>query len=155
MIAASLVALVACVGHVRSYPLYPNPQLRREAATVARLTGIVATVDGVDVASHGDTFDLASGCHVVTLPRTLGQGGEHEPWSVDVPRLVFAFRMVGGHTYAIEHQVHMGSDRIGSVTVSATERDGSGAVVAQVPPSRGAQDIEDCRQWAPSQQPSP
>ena len=152
---AGLVALVGCVGHVRSYPLYPNPQARREAGKVARLTGIVATVDGVDVASHGDIFDLAPGCHLVTLVRSIGQGGEHEPWSVDVPRLVFAFKMTGGHAFVIEHQIHMNSDRNGSVTVSATERDGGGAIVAKVAPSRGAQDIEDCRQWDPSQQATP
>ena len=138
---------VACVGRVRSYPLYPNPEVRRELAKIARLTGIVATVDGVDVARKGDTFDLAPGCHVVTLVRTIGQGGEHEPWTVDVPRWVYAFKMTGGHVYAIEHRVQLASDRNGTVAVSAVERDGSGTTIGTVAPTRGNQDIEECKQW--------
>ena len=145
------VALVACVGHVRPYALYPNPEIQREPGKVSRLTGIVATVDGVDVARKGDTFDLAPGCHVVTLVHKIGQGGEHEPWSVDVPHWVYAFRMIAGHLYVIEHRVQMASNRNGTVTVSALERDGRGALVRPIPPSRGVQDIEDCKAWAHAQ----
>jgi len=154
---AGLVAspFAACVGQVRSYPLYPNPQVRREPSKIARLTGIVASVDGASVASNGNTFDLEPGCHVVTLLRTIGQGGEHEPWSSNVPRLVYAFKMTAGHAYVIEHRVQMGSDRNGTVTMSAVERDASGAIVGPVPPVRGGQDIEDCKQWAEAQQPAP
>jgi hypothetical protein len=109
-IGLAVAALVACVGQVRSYPLYPNPQVRREPAKVARLTGIVATVDGVSVAGKGNAFDLAPGCHVVTLVRTVGEGGEHEPWTADVPRSVYAFKMSAGHVYVIEHRVQMSSN---------------------------------------------
>jgi len=144
-------AFVACVGQVRSYPLYPNPQVRREPAKVARLTGIVATVDGVSVSSKGNTFDLAPGCHVVTLVHTVGEGGEHEPWTAEVPRSVYAFKMSAGHLYAIEHRVQMGTNRNGTVTVSALERDGSGAMIGPVAPVRGAQDIEACKQWEQAQ----
>jgi hypothetical protein len=158
--AATLVGLtastfVACVGQVRSYPLYPNPQVRREPAQIARLTGIVATVDGVSVANRGNTFDLAPGCHVVTLVRTVGQGGEHEPWTADVPRQVFAFRMMAGHAYVIEHSVQLASNRNATATVSAFERDGSGALIGPVAPVRGGQDTEECRQWEESQKPAP
>ena len=146
---------VACVGQVRSYPLYPNPGARRDPAKIARLTGIVATVDGVDVTSHGNTFDLAPGCHVVTLVRTIGQGGEDEPWTADVPRWVYAFRMTGGHVYVIESRVQMGTNQNGTVTVSAVERDGDGTIVGPVNPSRGAQDIQECREWERAQQPAP
>lgn len=148
-------SFVDCVGQVRSYPLYPNPQVRREPAKVARLTGIVGTVDGVSVAGNGNTFDLAPGCHVVTLVRTVGEGGEHEPWTAEVPRAVFAFKMSAGHVYVIEYRVQMGSNRNGTVTVSALERDGSGAAIGPVAPVRGAQDIEDCKQWQEAQQTSP
>ena len=146
---------VACVGQVRSYPLYPNPQVRREPAKVARLTGIVGSVDGVSVARDGNTFDLEPGCHVVTLVRTVGEGGDHEPWTADVPRLVYAFKMTAGHAYVIEHRVQMASNRVGIVTVSAVERDASGVLIGPVPPSRGGQDIEDCRQWETARQSSP
>jgi hypothetical protein len=148
-------AFVACVGQVRSYPLYPNPQVRREPAKVARLTGIVGTVDGASVAAFGNTFDVEPGCHVVTLVRTVGQGGEHEPWTADVPRLVFAFKMPAGHAYVIEHRVQVASNRTGTVTVTAVERDGSGAIVGPVSPVSGAQDIEDCKQWQAAQSPAP
>ena len=156
-IVAGLVVpvFVGCVGHVRAYPFYPNPEVRREPAKIARLTGIVATVDGVDVASHGSTFDLAPGCHVVTLVKKIGEFGQHEPWSADVPPRVYAFKMTAGHAYAIEHRVQMGSDRNGTVTVSAIERDGQGTVVGPVSPSRGAQEIEECRQWEQAQKPVP
>jgi hypothetical protein len=154
-ISLCLLVFVACVGHVRSYPLYPNPQVQRDPAKIARLTGIVATVDGVDVTAKGNTFDLAPGCHVVTLVRTIGQGGEHEPWSVDVPRWVYAFKMTGGHIYAIEHRVQLASNQNGTVAISALERDGSGAVFGPVAPSRGRQDIEECKEWERAQQPVP
>jgi len=153
MVGLATPAFVGCVGHGRPYPLYPNPEVRLEPAKVARLTGIVATVDGVDVAGHGDAFELAPGCHVVTLLKKLGEVGEHDPWSVDVPRNVYAFKMTGGHVYAIEHRVQMGSDRNGTVRVSAIERDGHGAIIGPVAPSRGAQDIEECKQWEQAQQP--
>lgn len=155
VICLSAPMFVACVGRVRSYPLYPNPEVRREPAKIARLTGIVATVDGVDVTSKGNTFDLAPGCHVVTLVRTIGQGGEHEPWTVDVPRWVYAFRMTGGNVYAIEHRVQLATDQNGTVAVSAVERDGSGTIIGSVKPSRGGQDIEECKQWQEAQQPLP
>jgi hypothetical protein len=148
-------ALVACVGQVRSYPLYPNPQVRREPAKIARLTGIVASVDGVSVAREGNTFDLEPGCHVVTLVRTVGQGGDHEPWTADVPRLVYAFKMTGGRIYAIEHSVQLASNQNGTVSVAAFERDGSGALIGPVAPVQGAQDIANCKQWAEAQQSSP
>ena len=154
-IGLAVAALVACVGQVRSYPLYPNPQVRREPAKVARLTGIVATVDGVSVAGKGNAFDLAPGCHVVTVVRTVGEGGEHEPWTADVPRSVYAFKMSAGHVYVIEHRVQMSSNRNGTVTVSALERDGSGAMMGPVAPVRGAQDIEDCKQWDQAQATAP
>ena len=129
--------------------------MRREPAKFARLTGIVATVDGLDVESKGNTFDLAPGCHVVTLVRRIGQGGDHEAWSVDLPRWAYAFKMTGGRVYSIEHRVQMGSDRNGTAAISAQERDGNGAIIGPVAPSRGAQDIEDCKQWEKAQQPAP
>src|ERR1039457_5937450 len=64
---AAVLVSVACVGQVRSYPLYPRPEVQREAGKIARLTGPVATVDGVDVTDKVMTFDLLPGCHVVTL----------------------------------------------------------------------------------------
>jgi hypothetical protein len=155
LVCLAAFAFVACVGRVRSYPLYPNPKVRREPAKIARLTGIVATVDGVDVARNGDTFDLAPGCHVVTLVRRIGQGGEHEPWSVDVPRWVYVFKMTGGHVYAIEHHIQLASNQNGTVTVSAFELDGSGAIIEPVAPSRGAQDIEECKRWEKTPPPEP
>jgi len=139
--------VAACVGHVRPYPLYPDPQVRREPGTVARLTGPVATVDGVDVAGHGNAFDLAPGCHVVTLVSKIGQSGNNEAWSVDLPRWVYAFKMSGGHVYSIEHRVQVASNRNATVAVSAHERDGNGTILGPVVPSRGPQDIEDCKQW--------
>ena len=155
LIGLAVPVFVACVGQVRSYPLYPNPQVRREPAKVAKLTGIVATVDGVSVSGKGNTFDLAPGCHVVTLVHTVGEGGEHEPWTAEVPRSVYAFKMSAGHIYGIEYRVQMSSNRNGTVTVSALERDGSGAMISPVAPVRGAQDIEDCKQWQEVQPTAP
>ena len=143
---------MACVGQVRSYPLYPNPEVRREAGRVAKLTGPVATVDGVNVASKGKFFELAPGCHVVTLLRKIGEGYENAAWSEDLPKLVFAFKMTAGNVYSIETRHQMGTNQNGSVFVSAVERDGSGMVIGQLPPSRGAADVEACKQWEKAQE---
>jgi hypothetical protein len=68
---------------------------------------------------------------------------------------VYALKMSAGHLYAIEHRVQMGTNRNGTVTVSALERDGSGAMIGPVAPVRGAQDIEDCKQWQEAQPTAP
>jgi hypothetical protein len=63
--------------------------------------------------------------------------------------------MTGGHVYVIESRVQMGTNQNGTVTVSAVERDGDGTIVGPVNPSRGAQDIQECREWERAQQPAP
>jgi hypothetical protein len=152
-LAVPALAAVACVGQVRSYPLYPKPEVQREPSKVARLTGPVATVDGVDVADKGMTFDVLPGCHVVTLLREIGESNGNAAWMADLPPWVFAFKMRGGFAYSIEYQLRMGSAQHGSMAMSAVERNGFGNIVGYFSPVVGSQDIDHCRQWERSQAP--
>jgi hypothetical protein len=63
--------------------------------------------------------------------------------------------MTGGNVYAIEHRVQLATNQNGTVTVSAVERDGSGTIIGPVKPSRGGQDIEECKQWEEAQRSRP
>jgi len=151
----TVLVAVACVGQVRSYPLYPKPEVRRDPGTIARLTGPVATVDGMEVADKGMTFDLLPGCHLVTLLREIGESNGNAAWMADLPLWVFAFKMRGGFIYSIEYQLRMGSAQHGSMAMSALERSGSGDVVGSFSPISSNQDVEDCRQWEKTHAPSP
>ena len=51
-------------GAERGFALYPGP--RAAADQVATIDGPIATIDGQDVSSHGSTFEVRAGCHVVT-----------------------------------------------------------------------------------------
>ena len=168
----ALLAVVpsGCVrrGQGRAYPLYPNPDQPRQPETLVRLEGPIATVDGQEVASNGTAFDLLPGCHVVILRRKLGESNGNGAWSADLPRIVYAFQTIGGHSYEIEVVARFGNSTTkgvaddghirvnaeimgptggathGQVTITAKERDSAGTVLKVLPPARGQKNIEAC-----------
>lgn len=156
------------MGQVRAYPLYPNPEQPRQPETLVRLEGPIAKVDGQEIASIGTAFALLPGCHVVALLRKIGESNGNGAWSADLPPIVYAPQMIGGHSYEIEVVARFGNHTTkgvaddgqiranaeimgptggathGQVTITAKERDAAGSVVKVLPPARGRQDIETC-----------
>lgn len=155
MRAVRLVLLVAFVGacsHFQpaTHPLYAGPV--RPTAEVARLSGPIATVDGVDVSSVGTSFSLLPGCHVVELRRKIGEGSTSGAWSTELRYTRYAFRMRAGSSYEIDVQLQpgnaaMGSANVGGVTIEAVERGPSGKIVGVIPPVQKPAQIDACVAW--------
>jgi hypothetical protein len=151
--ASVLVAIVAACGHFQptSQPLYPGPS--RPAGEVARLSGPIAKVDGVDVSRLGGSFDLLPGCHVVELKRKVGEGSVGGAWSADLGHVTYALRMRAGQSYEINirlqagNSASVGNATVGAASVEAVERDASGKTVANLLPARQATDIDACQRW--------
>jgi hypothetical protein len=141
------------IGRVRAFPLYPHPEHRRSPEAVAQLTGPVGQVDGVVVESLGTAFELLPGCHVVTLRRWIGEMSSNGggAWSADLPTMVYAFRMRPGRLYAIDVDVRFRSSMYGTLKITAQERDGAGALLAEVNLVRSSQDVERCMAWGAGQ----
>jgi hypothetical protein len=144
-----VVSGAAC-GHFQpvAHHLYPGPA--RPATEVARLSGPVATVDGLAVPDKATLFSLLPGCHVVELQPRIGEGSVSGAWSAEIRHRIYAFEMKAGSSYEIEVHLRPGSDALGTGTVGSAkikvvERDASGALVGTIAPVRNEADIAACR----------
>lgn len=145
-LAASTTAGCHSVGK-SGYPLYPPSAVPPAPAQIATLVGPVNTVDDVNVRDKGRTFQLLPGCHIVTLERNVGQGGDNGAWAANLPRITYAFEMKPGHLYKISIDTEFGSSAIGRMKIEARETapDGSSVRWGSV---RGDGDLDECRHWA-------
>lgn len=147
----TLTIAVATCRHFQyeAHPLYEGEP--RPTADVAKLSGPVAKVDGMDVSHLGSLFALLPGCHVVELPTTLGQGTSTGAWSATIGHVSYAFAMKPGHLYVIEthtlpgNAASVGNAVVGGVKVTAVERDSDGNLVAKLAQVRSRADVEKCR----------
>ncbi len=151
----AVLALVHACAHMgpSARPLYPGPV--RPAEEVATLSGPIKSVDGLDVSDQGTVFALEPGCHVVVLESKIGEGGVSGAWSVDIPKHIYAFRMMAGHSYVVRVRVlpgnqGVGTANVGGVEVTAVEQDSRGKTLATVPRVRKEADVEACQAWGAS-----
>jgi hypothetical protein len=132
-----------------AHPLYEGEP--RSSAEVARLSGPVVKVDGVDVSRLGSLFALLPGCHIVELKSKIGAGTAGGAGSEEIGHVVYAFQMKAGHLYAIDAETRpggadsVGNASVGGVKLRAVEQDASGKVVAKLSRVRSNADIERCR----------
>ena len=129
-------------------PLYPGPA--RPMAEVARLSGPVATVDGVAVPDKVSLFALLPGCHVVELQPKVGEGSVSGAWSAEIRHRVYALKMQAGSSYEIDVRLlrgntSLGSGTVGGVKIEAIERDAHGAIVGTLAPVRNQAEAAACR----------
>jgi hypothetical protein len=150
-LAAVLTIAFATCRHFQydAHPLYEGEVL--PAAEVAKLSGPIAKVDGVDVSHRGSLFALLPGCHIVELPTQLGEGTSNGAWSVNIGHVSYALAMKAGRLYAIDTELQPGSSAstgnasVGGVKVTATERDVDGKAIAKLSRVHNKRDIESCR----------
>jgi hypothetical protein len=150
-LAAVLTIAFATCRHFQydAHPLYEGDV--RPAAEVAKLSGPIAKVDGVDVSHMGSLFALLPGCHIVELPTQLGEGTTSGAWSVNIGHVSYALAMKAGHFYVINTELLPGSSAstgnasVGGVKVTAAERDADGKVIAKLAKVRSKADIESCQ----------
>lgn len=131
-----------------AHPLYPGPA--RPPGEVARLSGPVARVDGVDVSGQASSYTLLPGCHVVELQSRIGEGSLSGAWSAEVRHRFYAFKMQAGHSYEIDAQLQpgnysLGTGTVGGVKIKAVERDARGSVLGAIAPVRTAAEARACR----------
>jgi hypothetical protein len=112
--AALVVGLSA--GACHSPPPYPLYDTSRPPAKVVQLVGPVARVDDRDVSGLGTKFDLAPGCHVLTLRQDVLPHG--------APSAVFGMMMSAGSSYAVVRE---------PATVEMAETDPNGTVTRWKP----------------------
>ncbi len=129
------------------YPLYPPTAVAPVPSQIATLEGPINVVDDVNVSAKGQTFQLLPGCHIVTLERNIGEGGDNGAWAANLPRITYAFEMKPGHLYKIIVDVEMGSAMLGRMKLTARETAPDGSSVRWFP-ARGAGDLDECRHWA-------
>lgn len=126
-------------------PLYPGA--RPGPDKVATLTGPIGTVDGVNVSLKGKTFELLPGCHIVTLERNVGAGGDNGAWAANLPGITYAFEMKPGHLYKIDLDLRESSGPMSRLWIRAHERAPDGSTV-RLGTARSEADLQDCRNWA-------
>jgi len=129
------------------YPLYPPGAVPPAPGQIATLVGPINSVDDVNVSAKGRTFQLLPGCHIVTLERNIGEGGDNGAFAANLPRITYAFEMKPGHLYKIIVDVEMGSAMLGRMKLTARETAPDGSSVRWFP-ARGAGDLDECRHWA-------
>jgi hypothetical protein len=150
-LAALLTIAFATCRHFQydAHPLYEGDV--RPGAEVAKLSGPIAKVDGVDVSHLGSLFALLPGCHIVELPTQLGEGTSSGAWSANIGHVSFAFAMKAGRLYVIDTELQpggsasMGNAGVGGVKVTAVERDADGKAIAKLSRVHNKGDIESCR----------
>ncbi len=118
------------------YPLYPPSAVPPAAAQIATLEGPINVVDDVNVSAKGRIFQLLPGCHIVTLERNIGEGGDNGAWTANLPRITYAFEMKPGHLYKIIVDVEMGSAMLGRMKLTARETAPDGSSVRWFRPRR-------------------
>jgi hypothetical protein len=147
----SILLTASCGTQAASgYPLYAKVGAGPGPDKVALLHGPVQTVDDVNVAGKGQTFELMPGCHVVTLQRNIGAGTASGAWAANVGHLVIAFPMRPAHRYVIAMEIEESSAPVGRYMLVARERAPDGSVT-RVPFARSDDDILSCKRWAEAQ----
>jgi hypothetical protein len=146
----ALLAAACGTQAASGYPLYAKVGDGPGRDKVALLYGPVQTVDDVDVAAKGKTFELLPGCHVVTLQKSIGAGTASGAWAMNVGRLVIPFRMKAAHIYTIKMEIEDASGPVGRARIVAREKDPGGSVV-EVGFAGSEDDVLMCRRWAEAQ----
>ena len=149
---AGLLAAGSCRHFQRdAHPLYEGAP--RPSTEVARLSGPIAKVDGVDVSELGGIFALLPGCHIVQLRARIGEGTGTGAWTEEIGRVVYAIAMRAGRVYVIDVELKAGGSAssvgnagIGGIKLRAVEQDAEGKVVAKLSKARTKADIEKCRE---------
>jgi hypothetical protein len=129
-------ATTACIGSGNSYPLYPNSGQKLGPDAVASLSGDVAYVDGRDVSSYGNSFELRPGCHVVRAPEKWGGMSYGQPtvWA-NIGKVSFAMDMQAHYRYLVHVEVVRLSGSDGNnVSVEAHEESLGGAITRRFRP---------------------
>ena len=151
MVGTAALFAAACGTQATSgYPLYAKVGAGPGRDRVATLRGAIQTVDGLDVASKGQTFELLPGCHIVTLQRNIGMGTASGAFAANVGLLVIAFAMRPAHSYTITMETDDSTGPVGRYTIVAREKAPDGSAT-RVPFVRSDDDIASCQRWAQSQ----
>ncbi len=140
-------ALLGCIGgQSRGYPLYPATDPPRRQEEVAELTGYVSLVDGQDVSSHGASFELLPGCHLVATPSEWGRFESSGGVIVKTGHLTFALPMKAGRRYLVDVEVRTMGGSTGTAVVEATEKDINGNTTQMFGPVTSTEVVEACKQ---------
>jgi hypothetical protein len=142
-------ATLGCIGGQQTaVALYDGSPAPRDQ--VARLSGYVRYVDGVDVSERGTLFELLPGCHLVGTPQTWSRGDALSgSVAMNTGRIVFALVMRRAHHYEIEVGVVRGSGPTGRGWVKAVERDSSGTTTGTFGPAQDEEDVRRCLAFTP------
>jgi hypothetical protein len=127
------VIVAGCISrNPRGIALYDASPAPPSSDGVAELVGPIVAVDGFEVKSRGNFFELLPGCHVVEIgglahhvdPRV---GGE----VATVPHLTYTVWMSAGNTYVIElsREMSLGSGPIGHTLILFQEQDKDGRLL--------------------------
>ena len=132
----------------RGYPLYPSPDgARPDESQVAQLGGYVRYVDGADMSSHGTSFEVLPGCHVVGTPSTWGDATSNTAAVImTTGRLTFALPMKSGYRYTVRAEVEHMTGPTGTGGIKAYESDGRGTTTRTFGPTSGAVDPATCEE---------
>lgn len=144
-----IAALVACVSDRPPTPLYPDPGRQLAPHEIATLHGDVRDVDGKFVSEYGGAFALLPGCHVVGVVEKWGRVDPQMGGVVaNLPRIVFAIPMQGGHRYVVRIDARVEGGPTGSVNITAHEEDAQGNVTQTFSPTSDAAAVAECKSGA-------
>jgi len=117
----------------------------RPLTDVAQLYGEIATVDGRDVSSAVQPFELLPGCHVVTTRTSWGKRDNSGSISGNMPEFSFVINMQPNHGYVIDFELATRTGNGGAIELRALEKDAAGNVSATLLPSIDQKELDRCR----------
>jgi hypothetical protein len=152
-VAAAALFAVACAPSMDlpGYPLYPVAGARLPREQIARLFGPIASVDGRDVATLGNAFEVLPGCHVVL---TRGDAVESTNYVAVIGHpngRFFALTVKPGYTYIVKREIQ---DQLSTMYLRsdtfAEEHDAAGAQTQILQPVHKPDELAACRDDAAS-----
>ncbi|MGC4066438.1 MAG: hypothetical protein QM784_17760 [Polyangiaceae bacterium] len=147
--AAVIAALLHCscvTSTPQTHRFYVGAQ--RPPTTVARLSGYVRYIDGVDVSKLSGQFELLPGCHVVHTPPHWSRGDSTGAVVANTGVIPFAIPMRPHHSYVIVVDGATPTGPMSRFVIRAEERDSRGMLTSTFGPTRDESELYRCEQLA-------
>ena len=137
----------------RGYPLYPSSDgARPDESRVAQLQGYVRYVDDAVVSTHGASFEVLPGCHVIGTPSTWGDAttGNTAAVIVTTGKVTFALPMKSGYRYTVKVALGATTGTSRTAAIKAYESDALGTTTRTFKPASGTVDSTTCEEVKPA-----
>ena len=127
----------------RGHALYTHAQGPKQPSEVAQLAGPIVAVNGKNVTSLGDRFEVLPGCYIVEVQPPMQRNDHKMVFATNTEPIPFAVAARAGHSYVIrsEYIEQMGTLRL---LLEGDEQDMNGSSVGKFGPAQSAGELQQC-----------